>query len=333
MADAKLTALTETSVPALDDVGYQVDVSDTTDDAAGSSRKLTNSRLLGLLNRVADGRLTLTSGTPVTTADVTGATNIYYTPYTGQCISIYDGTRWRLYTFTELTLALGTLTSGLPYDVFIYDNSGTLTLESLAWTNGTTRATALALTNGVYLKTGALTRRYLGTFYTTSTTETEDSAGGTTTQVGGKRFLWNMHNRVLRPLSVFDGTDNWSYGTATWRVANGATAPLNCLQYVTGLADTLVAARIVSAVLPDTASDHGQFAIGLGNTTPVGKYAGGYMNMTGALISPTMAFYTGRPGLGYRDIRWLEKATGGTLIFYGDNAGDYDTGMMAEIEG
>src|SRR3990167_7040004 len=125
---------------------------------------------------VCDGRLTLTSGTPVTTADVTGATSIYFAPFKGNRIGLYDGSSaWAIYTFTELTLALGTLTSGLPYDVFAYDSSGTVTLEALAWTNGTTRATALTTQNGVLVKTGATTRRYLGTFYTTATTTTESS--------------------------------------------------------------------------------------------------------------------------------------------------------------
>ncbi len=43
------------------------------------------------------------------------------------------------------------------------DSSGTPTLEALVWTNDTTRATALVRQDGVWSKTGALTRRYLGT--------------------------------------------------------------------------------------------------------------------------------------------------------------------------
>src|SRR3972149_4877028 len=142
MADTKVSALTEVSVPDLADDLYLVD------DTGPTSYKVGAALLLGLLPSTCDGRLTLTSGTPVTTADVTAATSIYFTPYIGDRIAIYDGTRWRLYLFAELTLALGTLTAALPYDVFIYDNAGTLTLEALAWTNGTTRATALVRQKG-----------------------------------------------------------------------------------------------------------------------------------------------------------------------------------------
>ncbi len=154
---------------------------------------------------VADGRLTLTSGTPVTTSDVIGATNIYYTPYKGTKIGLYDGSStWNIVTFAETSLPLGTLTSGLTYDVFAYNNSGTLALELLAWTNATTRATALVYQNGILVKSGATTRRYIGTFYTTSTTTTEDSAANC--------LLYNYYNRVMRTGYINDSTKSFLYG-------------------------------------------------------------------------------------------------------------------------
>ena len=151
---------------------------------------------------VADGRLTLTSGIPVTTTDVTGATTIYYTPYKGTKIGLFDGSStWNILTFAETSLPLGTLTSGLTYDLFAYNNSGTLALEFSAWTNATTRATALVYQNGILVKSGATTRRYLGTFYTTSTTKTEDSTARSD-------FLWNYYNRVQRSVYIADTTDS-----------------------------------------------------------------------------------------------------------------------------
>ena len=55
---------------------------------------------------VAEGRLTLTSGTPVTTADVTGAGTIYFSPYNGSRVAIYDGSKWYMRKFSELSLSL-----------------------------------------------------------------------------------------------------------------------------------------------------------------------------------------------------------------------------------
>lgn len=160
------------------------------------------------------GRLTLTSGTPVTTANVTAAATVYFTPYKGNNISLYNGNGWVRYAFSELSLALGTISSGKPYDVFLYDNAGTLTLELLAWTNGTTRATALAYQDGVLCKTGALTRRYLGTFYTTATTTTEDSTS--------YRYLYNYYNRVYRNV-FFQNTTGHTYNGAIRNWNNDAT--------------------------------------------------------------------------------------------------------------
>lgn len=166
-------------------------------------------------NICSSGRLTVSSGVPVPTTDISTST-LYYTPYNGNMISLYDGTSWSIYSFTERTLALGTLVSGKNYDVFMYNNSGTLTLESLVWTSDTARATALVLTDGVYLKTGALTRRYLGTFRTTSTTTTADSVNN--------RLVWNVNNQVERV--VVQNTYNTyaytghSYTTAAWRSWN-----------------------------------------------------------------------------------------------------------------
>ena len=244
MADTKITDLTETSVPALDDWCETVDKSDTTDDAAGSSRKLSLNRLGGCLDpSLCNGRLTLETGVAISTSDQTGKTSVYFTPYFGNRISVFDGTRWKLYSFTELTLALGTLTSGKNYDVFIYDNSGTLTLElSAAWSSDTARTDALTTQDGIYVKSGATTRRYLGTIRTTSTTATEDSAQ--------KRFLWNAYNRVNRIILKADATYH-NYTTTSWRAYNNDST--NNIQWVRGLAlEPMV--LTVSGAIQSTAS-------------------------------------------------------------------------------
>jgi len=68
---------------------------------------------------ICNGRLTLSSGIPVLNADVdvTGATILYFTPYMGDKIALYDGTKWNLYAFSEISIELtdsqnGTTTNG-----------------------------------------------------------------------------------------------------------------------------------------------------------------------------------------------------------------------------
>lgn len=174
---------------------------------------------------IPGGRLTLTSGTPVTTSDVTGATSIYYTPYVSNVISLWTGARWQPIEFSEYTLALGTLTSGKPYDVFAYLSSGVLALEMLAWTNDTTRATAITIQDGRYCKSGDKTRLYLGTFYTTATTTTEDSQAN--------RYLWNMYNRAAKAQASAVGTSHTNQNQS--RLWNGGSGTLPRCQLVVGL--------------------------------------------------------------------------------------------------
>jgi hypothetical protein len=199
-----LNGLADTE-PALGDVLPLYDAS------ASANRSAVVERVLGLARIAPGGRLTLTSGTPVTTADVTGATTLYYTPYLHDLVALWDGTRWVIVQFAEASLALGTMTSGLPYDIFGYLSSGALALEKLAWTNGTTRATAVTIQDGRYCKNGDKTRLYLGTIYSSSTTTTEDSET--------KRFVWNAYHRTQKLLNIQSASSH-TYNSSTWRSWN-----------------------------------------------------------------------------------------------------------------
>jgi hypothetical protein len=170
-----------------------------------------------LINTICYGRLTLESGVPISTTNQTAKTTLYFTPYNGNSVSLYDGSEWDLFSFSELSLSLSGYTANTNYDIFIYNNSGTLTLESTAWTNNTTRATALVLQDGVHVKSGATTRRYLGTIRITGTSgQCEDSAN--------RRFLWNYYNQVekVSTLNYYPGASH-TYTTSTWRSWNNNT--------------------------------------------------------------------------------------------------------------
>lgn len=279
------------------------------------------------------GRLTLESGVPVSTTDQTAKTTIYYTPYFHDTIPLWDGARWVPVTFSETSEALGTLTSGLPYDVFGFLSSGVLDLEKLAWTNGTTRATAVTLQDGRYCKSGDKTRLLLGTFYTTSTTTTEDSAGGTTTQVGGKRFLWNAYNQILRHINVIDTTDNWSYTTNTVRQANNASG--NKVEFISGLGNSYIQATVYgSAQLVTNSSNAAKTGVGLDSTSAMsGVVQGAYCAAGGNGVFATMSGrYSGIPAAGYHYLAWLEKGADGSCLFLGDQGGTgVQSGLQAEV--
>lgn len=204
---------------------------------------------------VPGGRLTLTTAVPVTTGDVTAAVTIYYTPLTGGSIEIFNGSFWVEYPFAELSLSLSGLTANTNYDVFIYDNSGTLTLEAVAWTNDTTRAIALTSQDGVYVKSEAATRRYLGTFRTTGTTgQCEDSAT--------RRLVWNYYNRHLRRLFIIDAT-NHTYTSGTTRSWNNdATVRVD---FVRGVSEDFIPVTLMFSVNFDAGD--GGVTVGVGQDT------------------------------------------------------------------
>ncbi len=199
------------------------------------TRTNNHSNIHKTMSSTCEGRLTLESGVAVSTTDQTAKTTVYFTPYIGTNISLYDGSDWDIFTFSELSLNISGYTADTNYDIFVYDNSGALTLESTAWTDDITRATALTTQDGVYVKSGATTRRYLGTIRTTSSTgQCEDSED--------RRFVWSYYNQVKKyqQARVDMGGSPHSYATQAYRpVSNSTVVGETRYEFVVGL-DTYV---------------------------------------------------------------------------------------------
>ena len=311
---ATAAAITETAPSNSREVGVAMSATEISIGFAPTSTSVP-----AAVTKRADGRLSLTTDVPVTTADVTAAGTIYYVPYTGDKIGLYDGASWKDHTFTELSLAL-TATDAKNYDVFVYDNSGTLTLETLIWTNDTTRATALAFQNGILCKSGALTRRYVGTFRASATDDTEDSYA--------KRFVWNLYNRVSRPMRVVDTANSWTYTTAVIRQANGSTA--NQVALVNGYAGDGIFVQVLHHVSNDGGGRQMWAYVGedATNAKATGSSASQRRSASNS-TQPITATLASIPGVGYRYYAWLESSqASGTTTWYGDNGGD---GRMSGI--
>ncbi len=303
MADQKLTDLTADTAPTVDDLIYTVT------DPAGTplDRKVA---IIDLLNTLIGpqppcARLTTESGVPVSTTDRTAQSTIYWTPYNGSKVWLYTNSKWTPYSLTEISLALSGLTSGKNYDVFVYDNAGTLTLElSAAWTNDTTRADALALQNGMYVKSGATTRLWIGTIRTTGTTTTEDSAA--------KRFVWNTYAQVQR-LMTFTLSSSHTYNTNTWRYWNNASS--SKVEFVIGINSGWVDAGYVAAT--ESSNQQGAAVGALVNWTSGDPGAGNSTQVNGAFyVRAHSSRMRQTPILGYNYIAFLEWAENATKTFY-----------------
>ena len=302
------------------------------DAKASSTHNHTTANLTGF--QVASGRLTLLSGTAVSTTDQLAKTTIYFTPYKGDRIGIYDGSLWNIMTFAEISVSVPATTNTL-FDIFAYNNAGTLTLETTNWTNDTTRATPIVLQNGVYVKSGATTRRYLGTGRTTGVSgETEDSYKGNH-QSGGRRLLWNYYNRVIRHLAVIDTTVNWTYTTATWRAANGGTTT-NLVNCVIGVAEDVTKAFVHGQAGNPNAGWGVAIAVGVGvdsTNTNSAKIIGSAAAAGGLSAQEVTGTYFGVLAAGYHYLAWLEISDAyNTTTWQGDaDLTFWQNGLQAEI--
>ena len=230
-------------------------------------------------------------------------------------ISLYSGTVWADFTTSEISIALGTLTSGFNYDAFAYNNGGTVTLElSTSWGSDTIRtSTTLTSQDGVPVKGTDATRRYVGTFRTDSTTTTIDDAGGISSQVGGKRFVFNAANPKNREVIVWDGAASWTYNTATWRQANGNAG--NKVEWVDGLGQASIDMLLAAGAGFSSSTAGGASAIGIDQTTD--GYYSGANSIVGHVATGTTGGVPTSPvrfnrtiGVGYHFAAWLEIGNG-----------------------
>jgi len=202
------------------------------------------------------GYLTPTSGTPIILSDSVAATAIYYTPFTGNLVPVWNGARFIPDEFTELTLTLASqhTASGI-FDVFVFSNDGVLTLVTgPAWSTptagsgargtgaGTTQLTRL---NGFWVNAVAMTGRNGSTTYSIGANEATylgslfiDGSNGQVTchrawGASRKWGIWNAYNRQPLYLKAGDSTASWNYNTATIRPSRDQTT--NSLTVFQGL--------------------------------------------------------------------------------------------------
>jgi len=295
------------------------------------------------------GRITLTSGTPITTTDVVGATTIYYTPYYGTNVVVYNGTVFiSAPTGGELSVVLGAnWTTNTNYDWFIgYDGATLRFCSGPAWSSAVLRGSGAGTTeitqvSGIYLNANSITCRYgnattftcavqrctyIGTSRTTGAGQMEDS--------NAKRFIYNTFNQVLRTMLVVEATASWAYSTADYQQANASAA--NQLAYIAGLVGSPVTANVITVVLNSTATPRIVYAgIGVDSTTINGRTTSNFTRIGDATLSsaggPT-AQYFGYTQLGYHYLAWLEKGAGtDTQTWFGVSGSDYQTGIYGTL--
>jgi len=262
---------------------------------------------------ICDFRLSAVNGDPVGDTGVGVTSNtLYLVPWNGNRICLWDGSRWRLYTTAQLSLSLAGVVSGNAYDVFVYDNAGTLTLELFQWTSVTARV-ALGSQDGILVKGSDAKRRFLGSICSGTSGVVEDSAV--------KRFVWNAYNRLRRPLIITDPTSTWTDNSNVWHQAraNGA----NCVQLMCGNAYSMLDLDVTACFYAS--------AVWVTVLTGVGEdVTNGIVNQTvcrgdSQVANGPVTFSTGRlqkfAPLGYHSYNWLlyVAPSGQTATILGTN--------------
>lgn len=258
--------------------------------------------------------------------DQTGATAIILEPHAGRGISLWDGFAWKRFEFDRQTIQLGTRTSGRPCDVFAKVSNGRFDYRLIEWSSGTARASSISRKDGVWVLDSDPRFKYLGSFYTTSTTQTEDS--------NQNRYLWNVYNRTFRPLQRFETTSTpWTMNSSTFTQANGSAS--NQVAVCIGLAESYLDVALIAAA---THSGGGSSLVSAlcedwSSGSPSTDVAYNFHNIAAAnAVCPSVARLCKIPAIGRHTYVWIERNTSGaTGKFYGASADVYRCGIDGGI--
>ena len=283
------------------------------------------------------GRLTLTSATPVLTGAVTGATAVLYTPYQGNQFPVWNGVSFVSQAFTEFSQALSDTTlspaaavAASVYDIFGWYNSNTSTMtfsRGPAWTNTTTRGYSLSRVQGVLVNASTIFNGpaagygvYVGTIATDAGGATVTWNRGSAASGGGAATLniWNMYNRLTVGAQVVDSRATYTYGSATPRQARASTG--NQVNFVLGQVEDAISAHYQNNWKAASAFGSVYNGLGLDSTS---AYSSGLsvviQAFTANAVGADVLSAVFSPAVGTLYIAALE-ATDGTYTFTFDNS-------------
>lgn len=305
---------------------------------------------------IPQGRLTLTTATPVLTANVAAAATVYYTPYAGNQVPIWNGTTFTNTTFSELSNVLANAATGNAgpaagaaasnYDLFVWSNAGTLTLtRGAAWNSATARSATtendLQRVNGIYCNLNAITNgpavgygTYVGTIRTDAATATVTFSPRTTAAAGGALSacnVWNMYNRVLVSAVSRDSTASWNYTSATVRSADNSNG--NRIEFVMGLAEDMIRAHYVGGMTgAAVAGAFAEVGIGLDVTNAYSGWKARGTNMRAAADSHVPSGGWEARAIGYHFLQAVEAGDGTNATTFLGNSTAVQ-GLYADIWG
>jgi hypothetical protein len=316
---------------------HLVNPASTSGGGGGTTSNLTPPQ--GYLNLVGQA-----SGDVIQTGDVSGTTTVYYSPFVGNTIPIWNGSVFKSVVFSELT---ATLTgSGSPLnsiqDECVFSNNGVPTLVTgPAWTTatagagnrGTGAGTAqISRLQGIWVNANSIVGYNGLSSYTIPANQCTYvgslSIDGTAGQVSAFRSygqsrkwgVWNAYNRQPIKMQAGDPSSSWNYSSATIRPSHNSTA--NSITTFVGLPEEPVDVQFSQFVSGGSGTGStqiiSQWTIGIGwNSTTAfsGLVGSSGFRIDGSsldfiLNSTTPARYITPPTIGLNVATSLEATTG-----------------------
>lgn len=293
----------------------------------GSWQTVSGAQATGNIHFV-NARFTLTSNTPVLTSSVTAAVTGYITPFNGNFARLYYNSAWNYYALSEIPIDFSLLNASTLYDVFLYWNGSSVVAETVAWTNTTTRATALATQDGVYVKTGDPTRLYFASFYLDASKQCHYHVGPQPTSGGTvKVYFCNLYNQRYHTAQIYMALNYWTYAVNSWRIAN-AEANFK-IEYVKGVDEGDIEAYYGSNPNSNAANTSALIGVGIDSTSAFSGFTAIKNGNNGYI----QARYAGPVSKGLRYVAGIEMAGAAATAGYTgyDASVQYKTGLELKI--
>lgn len=283
------------------------------------------------------GRITPTTAVPVITAAATAVASVFYTPYLGNKIPLWNGFNFEMREFTELTNTLASTTpnhgpaagaASKNYDLFVHLVGGVPALtRGAAWFSDTARSTAaendLQRVKGRLVNLNAITNGPAAGYGTYVGTIRTDAGGATVTHTfatsgsggaAGTLGVWNMYNRKLFRPTVIDTTASWTQSSSTPAALNGSNS--NRINFINGLVEDINFGFVYASVTsPATSGAFFLIGIGLDVTNAISSKRGQIFNQ--AAVTKTEiceGIMDGNAGLGFHFYQAIQA---------GDNANTF----------
>lgn len=230
--------------------------------------------------------------------------------------------------YGEEILDLSSAVAGKCYDVFLTDTGLVIGPE---WTNSTTRSLQVEkdgcdiVNSSAFGGVAAGDAKLVGGF--------RCHANGQTRSTRQSRLVWSLKDAILLPVFRIDAAATWVYSAQQWRQANDN--PLNQIEIFCGVSGRMVDVTASAYMINGTPSATAGF-VGIGLDTSAADISQ-VKNPAAAAnafpVLPAWARYAGYVGIGYHELRWLERGNGGQQTWFG-NGGQpcgYQTGIIGSV--